>query len=131
MLRRWSTPTLGADELPLVVLWKEMLAATGIPAHRASQLIREGQFPIPQLPYFGLSSRIRRRLGRYDVDTTTIAFSKAQVLKFIALEPYERERLTLLDYERPTCCQCPFHCPKGEAAQPHPYAQRFKRWWSQ
>jgi hypothetical protein len=37
---RWRKVTLAPDDLPLVVLWNEMLAATGIPEHRAAQLVQ-------------------------------------------------------------------------------------------
>ena len=62
-----------------------------------------------------------------------MTFAKAQVWKFIALDEYERDRLTTLDFERPTCCHCPIHCPPaGEAGQGSSYADRFKtRWWAE
>jgi hypothetical protein len=57
MSQRWRKITLAADDLPLVVLWNEMLAATGIPESRAWQLVQEGTFPIRHLPYHGYSPR--------------------------------------------------------------------------
>ena len=50
MSQRWRKVTLGADDMPLVVLWNEMLAATGIPEARAWQLVQEGSLPIRHLP---------------------------------------------------------------------------------
>lgn len=132
MSRRWTPTTIAPQDLPLVVLWKEMLAATGLPAPRAWQLVQEGTFPIPHLPYFGYHARGRRPVDRRQIDVASLTFSKAQVWKFIALDEHERERLTLLEWELPTCCHCPFHCPPaGAAAQSPSYADRFKRrWWS-
>lgn len=134
MSQRWRTATLTADDLPLVVLWTEMLAATGIPASRASQLVQEGSFPIRQLPYHGYSPRgWPRRMGRYELDARGLTFAKVEVLKFMALPEDERYRQTLLEWERPRCCHCAFHCPPhGSAPQEHPYAARFTtRWWEQ
>lgn len=132
MSRRWNTPTIAPEDLPLVVLWKEMLGATGIPESRAFQLVQEDSFPISHLPYFGYQARGRpRRVGRRAIDAASMTFSKAQVWKFIALEEDERERLTILDWERPSCCHCPLHCPPaGAQPQGYSYADRFKtRWW--
>lgn len=134
MSQRWRKVTLAPDDLPLVVLWKEMLAATGMPESRASQLVQERGFPIRHLPYHGYSPRgSRRHVGRNEIDPRGFTFSKVEVLKFLALDEYERNRQTLLEWERPRCCQCPFHCPPhGAAQQEHPYASRFRRrWWSQ
>lgn len=134
MSQRWRKITRPADELPLVVLWTEMLAATGIPDSRAWQLVQEGRFPIRKLPYHGYSPRGRSRsLGRRQIDARGFTFAKVEVLKFLALDEHDRHRQTLLDWELPRCCQCPFHCPPhGQAQQQHPYAARFgRRWWNQ
>lgn len=133
MSQRWRKVTLEADDLPLVVLWSEMLAATGIPESRAWQLVQEGGFPIKRLPYYGYQPRGRKRyVGRNQVDPRGFTFSKVEVLKFLALGEYERNRQTLLDWEQPRCCHCPFHCPPHGAGQrEHPYAARFRtRWWN-
>lgn len=133
MAQRWKDPKITPGDLPLVVLWVEMLEATGLPEHRASQLVQEGRFPMKRLPYHGFAPRGRsRRLGRYEIDARGFTFSKIEVLRFIALPEDERNQLTLLEWELPRCCQCPFHCPPhGLAQQEHPYAARFKtRWWS-
>jgi hypothetical protein len=125
--------TLAADDLPLVVLWSEALGATGIPESRAWQLVQEGSFPIRHLPYHGYVARGRKRyVGRSQVDPRSFTFAKVEVLKFVALDEDERYRKTLLGWELPRCCQCPFHCPPhGQAQLEHPYAARFKtRWWS-
>src|SRR4051812_14555896 len=127
MSYRWKKPTMAPDDLPLVVLWKEMLAATGLPEYRASQLMHEGSFPIKRLPYFGYQPRGRpRTLGRNYIDVRGLAFSKVEVQCFVALPEDERNRLTLLAWEQPQCCHCPFHCPPAGGAQEHPYAARFK-----
>jgi len=129
--QRWKKPKIAPEDLPLVVLWTEMLAATGLPEYRASQLVREGSFPIRHLPYYGYSPRGRRRFGRGEIDVRIFTFAKVEVLRFIAQPEDERDRLTLLDWERPRCCQCPFHCPRPGAGQEHPHAARFKtRWWN-
>src|SRR5205085_7046923 len=121
MVQRWKKPKIVLQDLPLVVLWNEMLAATGLPEYRASQLVREGSFPIRHLPYFGYGPRGRpRRLGRGEIDMRVFTFSKAEVLRFIALPEDERNRLTLLEWEQPRCCHCPFHCPPAHAQQEHP-----------
>jgi hypothetical protein len=132
MSQRWKKAKIAPHELPLVVLWKEMLAATGMPEHRATQLAREYRFPIPQLPYFGYKPKGRRVSRRNEPDVRGYAFAKAEVIRFIALEEYERNKLTLMEWEMPRCCQCPFHCPPaGQAQQEHPYAGRFRRpWWN-
>jgi hypothetical protein len=123
--------TLAPEDLPLVVLWPEMIAATGLPDHRASQLLQEGRFPIRHLPYFGYQPRGRPRRYGQRIDVRSYTFSKVEVLRFIALPEHERDRLTLLDWELPRCCQCPFHCPPAGAAPEHSYAARFKtRWWN-
>jgi hypothetical protein len=132
MSQRWKKVTLGADDLQLVVLWTEMLAATGIPELRAWQLVQEGSFPIRRLPYHGYSPRGRKRyVGRSQIDPRGSTFAKVEVLKFTALDDDERYRKTLLECEMPRCCHCPFHCPPhGQAQQEHPYAARFRmRWW--
>ena len=132
MSQRWKRITLAADDLPLVVLWSEMLAATGIPESRGWQLVQEGSFPIRHLPYHGYSPRGRKRYyGRSQIDPRGFTFAKVEVLKFIALDDDERYRKTLLEWELPRCCHCPFHCPPhGQAQQEHPYAARFRRrWW--
>ena len=66
------------------------------------------------------------------IDPRGFTFSKVKVLKFIALDEYERHRLTLLEWEQPRCCQCPFHCPPNGAGQhEHPYTARFRtQWWN-
>ena len=64
------------DDLPLVVLWNEMLAATGLPEHRASQLGREGSFPIRHLPYHGFQAKGGRPVGRGQIDLRSFVFSK-------------------------------------------------------
>ena len=132
MAQRWKKPTIAPDDLPVVVLWKEMLAATGLPEYRASQLVQEGSFPIRRLPYYGYQARGRRPAGRGQIDARNFTFSKVEVLRFIARPEDERNRLTLLDWEQPRCCHCPFHCPPfGGTAHEHPYAARFKtRWWN-
>ena len=131
MAQRWRKPTTAPLDLPLVVLWSEMLAATGLPESRASQLVREGSFPIRHLPYFGYQPRGRRPLGRHQIDVRGFTFSKVEVLRFIALPEEERNRLTLLEWELPRCCHCPFHCPPACGTQEHPYAARFRiRWWN-
>lgn len=133
MSRRWNTPTLPPEELPLVVLWKEMLAATGIPEFRAWQLVQEGGFPIPHLPYFGYHPRRARQFGRSEIDASLLCFSKIEVWKFIVLDERERTRQTALDFEKPRCCHCPFHRPpEGQSYQPpSSYANRFRRpWWA-
>jgi hypothetical protein len=133
MSQRWKKITLGAGDLPLVVVWSEMLAATGIPESRAWQLVQEGTFPIRHLPYHGYSPRGRKRyMGRSQIDPRGYTFWNVEILKFIALDEDERHRQTLLEWERPRCCHCPFHCPpQGQVQQEHPYAARFKRWWNQ
>ena len=69
MSQRWKKVTLAPDDLPLVVLWSEMLAATGMPESRAWQLVQDGSFPIKQLPYYGYQPRGRKRyVGRNQVD---------------------------------------------------------------
>lgn len=133
MSKRWKKPNLTPEELPLVVLWPEMLAATGIPEHRAFQLAQERRVPIRELPYHGYKPRGRqRKIGRNQIDVRDKTFAKVEVLKFIALDEYERNRLTLLEWEMPRCCHCPFHCPpEGGGHQEHPYAARFRqRWWN-
>ena len=121
MSQRWRKVTVAADDLQLIVLWREMLGATGIPESRAWQLVQEGSFPIRHLPY-------RRR----QIDPRGFTFAKVEVLKFIALDEDDRYRQTLLEWELPRCCHCPFHCPPhGQAQQEHPYAARFRtRWWN-
>ena len=134
MSQRWRKVTLAAEDLPLVVVWSEMLAATGIPESRAWQLVQEGEFPIRHLPYHSYSPRGRKRyMGRNQIDPRGYTFWQVEVLKFIALPEDERYRQTLLEWERPRCCHCPFHCPPhGQVHQEHPYAARFKRrWWNQ
>lgn len=134
MSQRWRKITLAADELPLVVLWKEMLAATGIPDSRAWQLVQERSFPIKALPYYGYSPHGRTRdVGRNHLDPRDFTFAKVEVLKFLAHDDYHRHQATLLDWERPRCCRCPFHCPPhGQVQHEHPHAARFKRrWWNQ
>jgi hypothetical protein len=134
MSQRWRKVTLAPDDLPLVVLWDEMTAATGIPELRAWQLVQEGNFPIEHLPYYGYQPRGRKRDGgRRQIDPRGFTFSKVEVLRFLALDEDERTRATLLDWEQPRCCNCPFHCPPHSAAQQeHSYARRFKtRWWNQ
>ena len=70
MAPRWKKPKIAPDDLPLVVLWSEMLAATGLPEYRAAQLLQEGMFPIRRLPYHGYQARGRHRgLGRGAVQT--------------------------------------------------------------
>jgi hypothetical protein len=133
MSQRWRKITLAADDLPLVVLWSEMLAATGIPESRAWQLVQEGSFPIRHLPYHGYSSRGRKRhVGRSEIDPRSFTFAKVEVLKFTALDEDDRYRTTLLEWELPRCCHCPFHCPPhGQAQQQHPYVARFRtHWWN-
>lgn len=132
MSQRWKKPTIAPEDLPLVVLWREMLAATGIPESRAAQLAREYRFPIRQLPYFGYKPRGRKPVGRRnEIDVRGFAFAKVEVLRFLALDEYERNRQTLLEWELPRCCQCPFHCPPAGQQQENPYAARFKRrWWN-
>jgi hypothetical protein len=131
MSQRWKKPTLAPDDLSLVVLWSEMLAASGIPDYRASQLVLEGTFPIRRLPYHGYQPRGRRPSARGQIDARGFTFSKVEVLRFIAMPEDERYRLTTLEWEQPHCCHCPFHCPPAGAAQEHPYAARFKtRWWN-
>lgn len=123
---------MAPEDLPLVVLWNEMLAVTGLPEYRAFQLAQEGRFPIRRLPYHGYHGRGRhQRRGRNQIDVRGLTFSKIEVLRFMAQPDYERDRLTLLDWELPRCCQCPFHCPpQGATQHEHPYAARFKtRWW--
>src|SRR5262245_7490143 len=105
MAQRWRHPKIAPEDLPLVVLWSEMIAATGLPDYRASQLFQEGRFPIRHLPYFGYQPRGRRRRDGHRIDVRIYAFSKVEVLRFIALPEYERDRLTLLDWELPRCCQ--------------------------
>jgi hypothetical protein len=125
--------TLAADDLPLVVLWNEVLAATGIPESRARQLVQEGSFPIRQLPYHGYAPRGRKRhVGRSQIDPRGLTFAQVEVLKFVALDEDERYRKTLLESELPRCCHCPLHCPPHDHAQhEHPYAARFRtRWWN-
>jgi hypothetical protein len=92
--------------------------------------MREGRFPIRQLPYFGYQPRGRPRVGRNQIDVRGFTFSKVQVLRFIALPEDERHIQTLMEWELPRCCQCPFHCPPAGAAQEHPYARFKKRWWN-
>src|SRR5262249_10046618 len=112
MSQRWRKVTLAAEDLPLVVVWKEMLAATGIPESRACRLVQEGTFPIRDLPYHSYSPRGRmRHLGRNQIDPSGYTFWKVEVLKFLALDEEERDRRTLLEWELPRCCHCPFHCP--------------------
>jgi hypothetical protein len=131
MAQRWRKVTLAPENLPLVVLWSEMLAATGLPDFRASQLAREGRFPIHQLPYFGYQPKGRRPVRRNQIDVRSVTFSKVEVSRFIALPEHERNSLTLMEWEMPRCCHCPFHCPPAGGAQEHPYAARFKtRWWN-
>src|SRR6266498_2863626 len=85
MAQRWRKVTLAPEDLQLVVLWSEMLAATGIPESRAWQLVQEGTFPIRQLPYHGYSARgTKRYMGRSQIDPRGFTFSKVEVLKFIA-----------------------------------------------
>lgn len=132
MSLRWRKPRLATEDLPLVVLWNEMLAATGIPRFRAEQLVREGRFPIRDLPYHGYHARERARpRGRHSIDPRQLTFSKTEILRFIALPEDERESLTLLEWELPRCCHCPFHCPPvGATQREHPYSAHFKRrWW--
>lgn len=133
MSQRWKKVTLAADDLPLVVLWNEVLAATGIPESRAWQLVQERRFPIRDLPYHRYTPRGRKRyVGRSQIDPRGFTFAKVEVLKFIALDDGERYRKTRLEWELPRCCHCPFHCPPhGPVQQEHPYAARFRtRWWS-
>jgi hypothetical protein len=133
MSQRWRKVTLAPDDLPLVVLWGEMLAATGIQEYRAAQLVQEGSFPIRRLPYYGYQPRGRRRnLARNQIDARGFTFSKVEVLKFISLPEDQRDTQTLLEWEQPRCCHCPFHCPPHAATQhEHPYAARFRnRWWN-
>jgi hypothetical protein len=132
MSQRWKKPTIVPHDLPLVVVWKEMLGTTGLPESRASQLAREGTFPIKHLPYFGYQPRGRlRAAGRNQFDVRGLTFSKVEVQRFVALPDDERNRLTLLEWEQPRCCHCPFHCPPAGEPQEHPYAARFKaRWWN-
>ncbi len=131
MAERWKKPKIAPQDLPLVVLWKEMLAATGLSEHRASQLIREGSFPIRHLPYHGYAPcRRRRRLARGEIDMRIFTFAKSEVVRFAALPEEERDRLTLLEWEQPRCGHCPFHCPSADTASEHPYAKRFRRWWN-
>jgi hypothetical protein len=62
------------------------------------------------------------------IDPRGFTFSKVEVLKCIALPEDERYRQTLLEWEQPRCCQCPFHCPPhGSGQLEHPYAARFRR----
>jgi hypothetical protein len=62
------------------------------------------------LSYHGYSPRGRKRnIGRNQIDPRGFTFSKVEVLKFIALSEDERYRQTLLEWERPRCCHCPFH----------------------
>lgn len=134
MSQRWKKVTLAVDELPLVVLWSEMLAATGIPDARAWQLVQENNFPIKDLPYYGYAPPGGRPGGRRSqIDPRYYTFAKVEVLRFLALDEYHRHQATLLDWERPKCCQCPLHCPPhGQVQQEHLYAARFKRrWWNQ
>lgn len=133
MSQRWRKPRIAPDDLPLVVLWKEMLAATGIPESRAFMLVQERRFPIRQLPYYGYKAKGReRKIGRNQIEVRNITFAKAEVLRFIALDEYERNQKTLMEWEMPRCCHCPFHCPPHGQAPEHPYASRFKRrWWNQ
>jgi len=133
MSQRWRRVTLAPEDLPLVVLWAEMLAATGIAESRAWQLVQEGTSPIRHLPYYGYSGRGRQRnIGRNQIEPRALTFSKVEVLKFIALPKDERYRQTLLEWELPHCCHCPIHCPpNGSAHQEHPYAARLRRrWWN-
>jgi hypothetical protein len=134
MSQRWRKAKIAPDDLPLVVLWSEMLAATGMPDSRAFQLVQERRFPIRQLPYHGYKGKGRKRhIGRNQIDVRDITFAKAEVVRFIALDEYERNQKTLMEWELPRCCHCPFHCPPaGQAHHEHPYASRFKRrWWNQ
>lgn len=88
---------------------------------------------IRMLPYYGFSPRGRKRdVRRGQVDPRGYTFAKVEVMKFLALDEHQRHQATLLDYERPRCCHCPFHCPPhGQVQQGHPYAERFKkRWWN-
>ncbi len=133
MSQRWKKVALAPDDLPLVVLWKEMLAATGMPESRAWQLVQEGSFPIRQLPYYGYSPRGRQReVGRGQVNPRGFTFSKVEILKFVSLDESDRYRQTLLEWEQPRCRHCPFHCPPHSAAQQeHPYSARFRsKWWN-
>lgn len=109
-----------------------MLAATGLPDFRAAQLAQEGRFPIRHLPYYGYQPKGRKPVGRNRIDVRGFTFSKVEVLRFLALPDYERNNLTLMEWELPRCCQCPFHCPPaGSGAREHPYAARFRtRWWN-
>jgi hypothetical protein len=131
MSQRWRKVTLVVHDLPLVVLWSEMLAATGIPESRAWQLVQERSFPIRQLPYHGYVPRGRKRyVGRGQIDPRGFTFAKVEVLKFIALDDDERYRKTLLDWERPRCCHCPFHCPPHGQAQQAPTMRFRTAWWN-
>ncbi len=133
MSQRWKKVTLGVDDLSLVVLWNEMLAATGLPELRAWELVQEGSFPIRRLPYHGYTPRGRKRYtGRSQIDPSGFTFAKVEVLRFIALDDHERDQKTRLERELPRCCHCPFHCPpEGQMPQTHPYAARFRTsWWN-
>ena len=133
MSQRWRKVTFEPEDLPLVVLWTEMLAATGIPESRAWQLVQEGSFPIRLLPYHGYSQRGRQRnIGRNRIDPRGCTFWRVEVLKFTALPEDERYRKTQLERELPRCGHCPLHCPPHSSAQQeHPYAARFRtRWWN-
>src|SRR3954463_1071379 len=91
MSQRWKEVTLAPEDLPLVVLWSEMVAATGIPESRAWQLVQEGSFPIRKLPYHGYSPRGRKPYhGRNQIDPRGFTFSQVEVLKFITLQEHER-----------------------------------------
>lgn len=79
MSQRWKKITLAPDDLPLVVLWKEMLAATGIPESRAWQLVQERSFPIRDLPYHGYAPRGSRRYGgRNQIDARGLLSRKSK-----------------------------------------------------
>jgi hypothetical protein len=132
MAQRWRKVRIAPEDLPLVVLWNEMLAATGLPDIRASQLVQEGRFPIRHLPYHGYYRKGRRPVRRNQIDVRGFTFSKVEILKFLALPDYERNSLTLMEWEMPRCCHCPVHCPpQGSVAQEHPYSARCKtRWWN-
>jgi hypothetical protein len=102
MSQRWRKVTLAPEDLPLVVLWSEMLAATGLAESRAWQLVQERSFPIRHLPYHGYSPRGRKRnIGRNQIDSRGFTFSKVEVLKFIALPEDKRYGQTLLEWELP------------------------------